>query len=262
MQKFSHSEFNQSKTVNTIGSLQAMRHKTPSTYKTTLPNKNYYKTRFSFPTTVEVEEANWVFVKFTKTSFSWRSSFTSGLLLDPFQLMSCRWSVPSNLLTLCSMTIITNPPLWYANDSIVYTPRRQTSDAAWFQWHWHSSDRRRELVLTPRSGAILALCAGPHELTIVETGFSYSTLILSDAALVICSSAVVRYCCGPGKTCDTDSASYLLRHRGWIWESSGNSWRERERERGRSVCLYLLVLLKKFKKPVQTHRCPRDIFGI
>lgn len=156
-------------------------------------------------------------------------------LLDPFQLMSCRWSVPSNLLTLCSLTIITNPPLWYVNDSIVYTPRRQTSDAAWFQWHWHSSDRRREPVLTPRSGAILALCAEPHELTIVETRFSYSTLILSDAALVICSSAVVRYCCGPSKTCDTDSASYLLRHRGWIWESSGNSWRERE------ICLSVHV---------------------
>lgn len=222
MQQYSLSEFYQSKTVNTIGSLQAMRHKTPSTYKTTLPNKNYYKTRLSFPT-IDVEEANWVFETFTETSFSWRSSFTSGLLLDPFQLMSCRWSVLSNLLTL-----------WYVNDSIVYTPRRQTSDAAWFQWHWHSSDRRREPVLTPRSGAILALCAGPHELTIVETRFSYSTLILSDAALVICSSAVVRYCCGPSKTCDTDSASYLLRHRGWIWESSGNSWRERERDL--SVC--------------------------
>lgn len=134
-----------------------------------------------------------------------------------------------------SPTIITNPLLWYVNDSIVYTPRRQTSDAAWFQWHWHSSDRRREPVLTPRSGAILALCAGPHELTIVETRFSYSTLILSDAALVICSSAVVRYCCGPSKTCDTDSASYLLRHRWWIWESSGNSWRERE------ICLSVPV---------------------
>lgn len=211
-------------------------------------------TRPDCPFLLDVEEENWVFETFTETFFSWRSSFTSGLLLDPFQLMSYRWSVLSNLLTLCSLAIITNPPLWYVNDSIVYTPRRQTSDAAWFQWHWHSSDRRREPVLTPRSGAILALCAGPHELTIVETRFSYSTLILSDAALVICSSAVVRYCCGPSKTCDTDSASYLLRHRGWIWESSGNSWRER------SVCLYLLVLLKKFKKPVQTHRCPRDSY--
>lgn len=135
-----------------------------------------------------------------------------------------------------SLDIITNRPLWYISDSIVYTPRRCA--AAWFQWQWHSSDRRHVTSWAgpdTRSGAILALCAGPHELTIVETRFSYSTLILSDAALVICSSAVVRYCCGPGESCDTDSASYLLHHRGRSWESSGNSW-QRERERDLSVC--------------------------
>lgn len=124
-----------------------------------------------------------------------------------------------------SLDIVTSRPLWYISDSIVYTPRRCA--AAWFQWQWHSSDRRHVTSWAgpdTRSGAILALCAGPHELTIVETRFSYSTLILSDAALVICSSAVVMHCRGPGESCDTDSASYLLRHRGRSWESSGNSW--------------------------------------